>query len=78
MLPAPALSDHVTAVLTDPVTVAVNCTVCKASRLADPGATETLMVGSKLINAVAVLVGSATLVAVTVTSSGEGMDAGAV
>ena len=58
---------QVTAVLLDPVTVAVSCCVWEAVKLVLAGPRVIETGGVKLIDAVAVLVGSATLVAVTVT-----------
>jgi hypothetical protein len=66
IVPTAALSDHVTPVFPDPVTVAVNCWVWFARKLTDPGATATVT-GVSVIVAVAVFVPSATLIAVTVT-----------
>ena len=59
------------------VTVAVNCRVCESNRLAVGGATLTAM-GFNVTAADADLVGSAMLVAVTVTVCEFTMRAGAV
>src|SRR6516165_3617001 len=63
------LTDQVTAVLLLPVTVAVNCCVCPCDRDAVAGltATETLPGGRSVTTELAVLVGSSTLMIVTVT-----------
>jgi hypothetical protein len=63
----PAVPDHVTEVLLDPVTAALNCCVLPAVKETDPGFTVTATVdvcASTVIVAVADLLGSATLVAV--------------
>jgi hypothetical protein len=81
MLPNEELRDHVTAVLDVPVTVAKNCCVCEAARLAVWGVTETVTEvpgGLSVTLALALLVGSATLVAVTVTVCVPETVAGAV
>ena len=57
--------DQVTAVFDAPVTVAVNCCVCELLNVAVPGVTVT-DIGVMVTVAVAVFVGSAWLVAVTV------------
>src|SRR5215471_3987744 len=72
------LADQVTAVLLLPMTVAENCCVWEAVRLAVPGAMETVIGGASVTVAVPALVGSATLVAVTVTDCVPEMVAGAV
>jgi hypothetical protein len=41
MVPTDGLIDHVTAVLVEPVTVALNCRVCELLSVADVGLTET-------------------------------------
>lgn len=67
----PAEADHVTDVLLDPDTVAENCCPAPAVTEADVGETETLTVGvdgAMLTNALALFVGSAALVARTVTA----------
>jgi hypothetical protein len=62
------------------VTVAENCCVCEADRLAVPGVIETDVdiEDPSVTLAVPVLVGSATLVAVTVTDCVPEIVAGAV
>ena len=68
MAPTLELIDHVTAVFPEPpVTLAVNCWDWEAERRAVAGVAETDTGGSSEIEALADLVGSATLVAVTVT-----------
>jgi hypothetical protein len=68
--------DQLTAVLAFPVTLALNCWLWPAVRLAADGVTEMLTVGTSVTVAVPVLVGSAILLAVTVTNcwleTGEG------
>ncbi len=64
-VPTAGLNDQVTPVLLLPVTVVVNCWVCETDRLADVGLICT-NTGTSVIVAVADLLGSATLVAVTV------------
>lgn len=68
--------DHVTAVLL--LTVGVNCCVWPPPRAAVGGATDTVIGGASVIVAVANLVVSAWLVAVTVTVCCVVMLAGAV
>ena len=51
----------------DPVTLAVNCSVCEADKVALAGPRVIETVGVKLTVAEALLVGSAALVAITVT-----------
>jgi hypothetical protein len=69
--------DHVTAVLEVPPTVAVNCVgETDAFKVALAGATEMVTTGTNVTAAVAVLVESAALVALTVTVCGEMMVAG--
>jgi hypothetical protein len=66
----PALADQLTDVLVVPWTLAANCCVFPAPMLADEGDTETLIVvvaGSTVTTALAPFVGSALLVACTVT-----------
>ena len=66
--PAGGLSVHVTDVLVVLLTQAVNCRVCEALRLAVPGVTNMDTGGGFSVTfAVALFVGSATLVAVTLT-----------
>src|SRR5690242_255523 len=67
MLPAPAgLMLQVSPVLLVPETVGLNCCVCVANKLALPGVIETAT-GCSVTIELADCVGSATLVAVTVT-----------
>jgi hypothetical protein len=67
MLPRAGLSNQVTAEFPEPVTVAVNCWVWPAVILADVGLTVTPTEGAKVTTALAVLLASAALAAVTVT-----------
>jgi hypothetical protein len=69
---------HVTVVLAEPITVAVNCWVWDADKEADTGETLTVTPGIKVTVAIALLVGSATLVAVTETVCWLAIVAGAV
>jgi hypothetical protein len=62
----PAVAVHVTEVLEEPVTVAVNCLVAPEATVADVGLTETLTGVTTVTLAVADLVVSAALVARTV------------
>ena len=78
MLPTTGLSDHVMAVLEVPPTVAVYCWVWEAVRMAASGVNEMLTGGVRVTVALADLVGSATLVAFTVTVCGVVIVAGAV
>jgi hypothetical protein len=78
MLPTAGLSDQVTAVLELFDTVAVKAWVCDGVRVTLPGDTATLTAGVSEIVAVADLVESAALVAVTVTVWAEAIDEGAV
>jgi hypothetical protein len=79
MEPAPAgLTDQVTAVLPVFVTIAENCWVWLAYRLAVGGDTATATGGSRVTTAEANFVGSAWLVAVTVTFWAAEMAPGAV
>jgi hypothetical protein len=60
--------DHVTDVFEEPVTTAVNCCGAEADVMVTlEGASDTVTVGFKVTVAEALLVASATLVAVTVT-----------
>ena len=72
------LSDQVTPLLVEPLTVAVNCWVWERVIDAVEGVTDTETVGVSATVAVADLVGSATLVACTVTVCAAAMLAGAV
>jgi hypothetical protein len=67
----------VTAVLEVPVTVAVNCWVCETVREVVAGVSVTAT-GVRLMVALADLMGSAVLVAVTVTFRALAIEAGAV
>jgi hypothetical protein len=69
---------QVTVVLAEPVTVAVNCWVWDADKAAVAGVTLTVTAGINVTVAVALLVGSATLVAVTETVRWLAIVAGAV
>jgi hypothetical protein len=69
--------DQVTAVLLEPVTVAFSVVDCPSVNEADEGETVTDTGASDTL-AVAVLVGSAALAAVTVTVCAEAMGDGAV
>jgi hypothetical protein len=75
--PAPVTA-HVTLVLDVPVTVAVNCCVPPASTDAVVGLTVMETTAMTVTVAEADFVGSAALVAVTLTMFGEGANAGAV
>jgi hypothetical protein len=80
-VPKIGFMDQVTAVFGVPVTVAVNWRLCEADRLTLAGLIETDTAGAGGVNAataLADLVGSATLVAVTVTFCWIGIDDGAV
>ena len=78
MVPAAGLIDQVTAVLVVPLTVAVNWAVCALESVIEAGDTLTEIAGTRVITAVASLVGSAALLAVTVTLCCDVMEAGAV
>ena len=78
MLPTAGLSDQVTAVLDELATAAVNACVCEGVRVTLPGDTATLTAGASEIVAVADLVESAALVAVTVMVCALVIEAGAV
>ena len=78
MAPAPGPIDQATAVLLLPVTLAANCWVCPADKVALGGETVTEMLGDSVTVAVADMVGSAWLVAVTVTVCWPAMLAGAM
>ena len=67
-----------TAVFDDPLTVAVNCWVWDAVRDAVDGVRETVTGGARAMLALADLVGSTALVAVTVTVCALEIEAGAV
>jgi hypothetical protein len=70
--------DHVTPALADPETTALKASDCDALRLLVAGESSTLTVGVSESVAEADFVGSATLVAVTVTVCAELIVAGAV
>jgi hypothetical protein len=72
------LIDQVTAVLLVPLTVAVNVWFCDGSKDTEDGVSETVTEGVSVTVAVADLVGSATLVAFTVTVWELVIEAGAV
>ena len=83
--PTLGLIDHVTALLLEPVTVALNCSAFGVVRLGKGGVITTLMDaaggeggGCRLTVAVADFVPSATLVAVIVTVCAAAMLAGAL
>ena len=78
IVPTAGLSVHVTALLEDPPTVAVKFWVWAAVRVAESGVSEMLTGGASVTVALADLVGSATLVAFTVTVCAAAMVAGAV
>jgi hypothetical protein len=78
MLPTAGLSDQVTAVFELPLTVAVNAWVCEGASVTLPGVSATLTGGASDTLALAFLVESATLVAVTVRVCAAVIDAGAV
>ena len=61
-----------------PPTMAVNCWLCKAANVAEGGVREMLTVGLSVTVALADLLESATLVAVTVTVWALVIEAGAV
>jgi hypothetical protein len=75
--PAP-VTVQVTLVLAEPVTVAVNCCVPLVSTFAVVGLIATAMTATIVTVAEADFVGSAALVAVTLTVFGAGATAGAV
>src|SRR5437868_13255290 len=72
IVPAPAITAQVTAVLLVPVTDAVNCCVIPAVRFAVFGLTVTATVGLRFTVAVSDLLGSATLVARNVAGCAVG------
>ena len=77
-MPTDGFKDQVTAVFDDPLTVAVNCWVWDAVRDAVNGVSETVTGGARAMLALADLVESAALVAVTVTVCALDIEAGAV
>ena len=72
------LNVQLTAVLVAPRTMAVNCWLCKAANVTEGGVREMPTVGLSVILALADLLESATLVAVTVTVWELVIEAGAV
>ena len=78
MVPMPGVRDQVTPVSVVFKTAAVNCCVAAACRVADAGVIDTLTGGSRVMEAVPVVVPSCTLVAVTVTVCCLVTEAGAV
>ena len=76
--PKAGLIDQVTAVLLVPLTVAVNVWFCDGCKETEDGVNETTTGGVRVMVAVADLVGSATLVAVTVTVWELATEVGAV
>ena len=77
-VPTAGFKDQVTAVFDDPVTVAVNCWVWDAVRDAVNGVSETVTGGARAMLALADLVESAALVALTVTVCALEIEPGAV
>ena len=77
MVPTAALNDHVTPVLALPVTVAVNGWVCEAVSEVLEGVSKTVT-GLRLMVELSDFVGSAVLVAFTVTFRALATGAGAV
>jgi hypothetical protein len=77
MVPTAGLNDHATPVFAVPVTVAVNCWVCDTVSEVMEGLSE-IVTGMRLMVELADLVGSAVLVAVTVTFCALAITAGAV
>ena len=78
MLPTEGLRVQVTAVFEVFATAAVNACVCASARVTVPGVNATLTGGTSVTLALADLVESATLVAVTVTVCALVIEAGAV
>src|ERR1019366_1849272 len=78
MIPTAGLNDKVTAELEAPPTVAISCWVWEAVRVAESGVNEIVTGGLSVTVALADFVGSATLVALTVTAWGLAIEAGAV
>jgi hypothetical protein len=76
IVPTAGLTDHLTIVFDEPTPVAVNCCVWPTPRVTAAGDTVTVTGGVTVTFAVADLVGSCTLVAVTVTDRGLGSEAG--
>ncbi|HVX57240.1 MAG TPA: hypothetical protein VHA37_05905, partial [Candidatus Saccharimonadales bacterium] len=71
IVPTDGLIAHVTAVFDEPETEAANCCVLPAASVLVEGLIEIVTAGCRLTDAVAVLVVSAELVAVTVTVCAE-------
>jgi hypothetical protein len=78
IVPTVGFNDQVTAVFVAPVTPAVNCWVWEGAKEAVEGVSETATGGLRLTVALANLVESALLVAVTVTLRALAIEAGAV
>jgi len=74
--PAPCTA-HVTPVLAAPTTDAFNCCVAPVASEELAGVTETTTTGTMVTSAHADLLGSAMLVAITLTLAGEGATSGA-
>jgi hypothetical protein len=77
MVPTAGLNDHVTPVLAAPVTVVVNCWVCEAVSEVVEGVSK-IVTGMRLRVELADWVGSAVLVAFTVTFCALAIAAGAM
>ena len=77
-VPTAGLTDHVTVVFDDPLTVAVNWLVWETVSDAVAGVTDTLTGAARAMLALADFVGSAALVALTVTVCATVIEAGAV
>jgi hypothetical protein len=77
MVPTAGLNDHVTPVFAVPVMVVVNCWACDTVSEAVAGLSE-IVTGMRLMVELADLVGSAVLVAITVTFCGLAIEAGAM
>ena len=77
-VPTAGLTDHVTAVFCEPVTVAANCRVWDATSDAEVGVIDTATGGTSATLALADLVGSAALVALTITVCPLEIELGAV
>ena len=77
-VPTAGLTDQVTAVFDERLTVAVNWLVWETVSDAVAGVTETLTGGARAMLALADFVGSAALVAFTVTVCALAIEAGAV
>ena len=78
IVPTAGFNVQVTAALAVPLTVAVNCWFCEVVSEMAAGATETVTGGLRLTLALADLLESAVLVAVTVTFCALAIEAGAV